>query len=67
MMIFMMLFWIVLIAALVVGIIFLIRYLAPGQIMGEKTKDEAMQIAKNRYAHGEISKEEFDQLKKDLT
>ena len=30
------------------------------------SKDEAMDIAKGRYARGEITKEEYEQFRKDL-
>jgi putative membrane protein len=30
-------------------------------------KQDALEIAKMRYARGEITKEQFDQIKKDLT
>ena len=33
---------------------------------GTANKNNALDIAKERYAKGEISKEEFDQLKKDI-
>ena len=58
---FMILFWI--------GLIFLIVWvvikLSKGG--GTSSKKDALDIAKERYAKGEISKEEFEQIKKDLT
>jgi putative membrane protein len=64
-MILMALFWI----AVIVGIIFLIRWLfvstgAKGH--GVTSEDSPLEILKRRYARGEINKEEFEQKKKDL-
>lgn len=62
-MILMVAFWI----AVIVGIVFLIRWLAVSS-RGHKTslEDSPLEILKRRYARGEINKEEFDQKKKDL-
>ena len=34
---------------------------------GSATKNDPLDIAKERYAKGELSKEEFEQIKKDLS
>jgi len=59
--IFMIIFW----GILVVGLIFLIRYLV-GTTKAIKGEESALDILKKRYARGEINKEEFEQKKKDL-
>ena len=57
---------------LVVGIIALIAW-GISKLVGDKSpaasaeKKDALHIAKERYARGEISKEEFEQIKKDLS
>jgi putative membrane protein len=58
-------FW----TALIVGIIFLIRWLVVSTSTGghrARSEDSALEILKRRYARGEINKEEFLQKKKDL-
>ena len=58
-------FWI----AVIVGIVFLIRWLVlSARAEGHKAhpEDSALEILKKRYARGEIGKEEFEEKKKDL-
>ena len=58
-------FWI----AVIVGIIFLIRWLVLSAGMGGhggRTEDSGLDILKKRYARGEIDKEEFEEKKRDL-
>lgn len=66
MMVFMILFWV----AIIVGIFFLIRYLVQqtrsAPVGGVPGGDTAMQILRERFAKGEISREEFEELKQAL-
>lgn len=59
----MILFWVALIA-LVVWVVKLI--IKPGQPQGSGTVQTPLDIVKNRYARGEITKDQFEQLKRDL-
>jgi putative membrane protein len=61
MMLMMILFWALVIAAVVLGIRWLI-----GQGK-ESRSDPALEILRQRYARGEIDKEEFDARRKDLS
>ena len=64
-MIFMAVFWI----AVIVGIVFLVRWLMLSTGTGSHRaglEDSALEILKRRYARGEINKEEFVEKKKDL-
>jgi putative membrane protein len=60
MMFVMMLFWIVVIIGVVLGIRWLI---GQGKASGS---DSALEILRQRYARGEINKEEFEARKRDL-
>ncbi len=60
--IFMILLWVI----VILGIVFLVKYIAGGS----KTKIEeesTLEILKKRYAEGEITKEEFERMKGDLS
>ncbi len=59
---FMMIFWW---GLLILGIIALVKWIA-GQNTSNKNEDSPLEILKRRYARGEINKEEFESLKKDL-
>ena len=65
-MIFMIIFW----GLIIVGLVSLIRWLiqntsGKGQT-GVRTGSNAMDILKERYAKGEISRDEFESMKKDI-
>ncbi len=59
-MLFMVLFWLV----VIVGVVYLVKWLV-GQ--GIPTRPESsLDILKKRYARGEISKQEYEDMKRDL-
>jgi len=64
-------FTLLLLIVIIVGIVFLIKYLADQTSNYHKKsdtdKEDPLQILKIRYAKGEISKKEFERMKKDLT
>jgi putative membrane protein len=60
MMLMMLLFWVAVIAAMVVGIRWLL-----GQ--GRMREDRALSLLRERYARGEINREEYEQRRRDLT
>lgn len=58
-------FWI----AVIVGIVFLIRWLVISTRTGghvTRSEDSPLEILKRRYARGEINKQEYEEKKKDL-
>ena len=63
--IFMIIFW----GLIIVGLIFLIRWLAGlsrSRASYDKTQDSALEILRQRYTKGEINKDEFEEKKRDL-
>ncbi|MFZ7125496.1 MAG: SHOCT domain-containing protein [Desulfobacterales bacterium] len=65
-MIFMLLFWVL----VIVGVVFLIRWLVQNtggrSSSGVGTGSQAMDILKERYAKGEITRDEFESMKKEI-
>jgi putative membrane protein len=59
--IFMVLFW----ALVILGVVYLLK-LVSGGTKSEKQEETALDILKKRYARGDISKEEFEEKKKDI-
>jgi len=59
---FMWVFWI----AVLIGLFFLVKWIAQQKSGDQKPEDNALELLKKRYARGEIDKEEFEQKKKDL-
>ncbi len=60
-MLLMLIFWIL----VIIGLVLLIRYLWEGGATRRET-ESALEVLKKRYARGEISKEEFEERKRDL-
>lgn len=55
-------FWIL----VLVGLVFLIRWLVLSSTSGNRSKDTPEEILKRRYARGEITQEEYQRMLKDL-
>lgn len=51
---------------IIVGIVFLVKWITGQRSETTKKEDSALEILKQRYASGEITKEEFEEKKKDL-
>jgi putative membrane protein len=60
-------FWGLVIAALVLGIRWLIRADRRGQLPPPPATPDPLEVLRHRYAKGEIDEEEFDRRRKTLT
>lgn len=61
--IFMLLFW----GLVILGIVAIVKWLASAGASGNTAKSKtALEILEERYARGEIDREEFEQKKRDL-
>jgi len=57
--------WIVIIGLIVWGVIVLVKHGSSG--LNTSQKRDPLEIAGERYARGEISKEEYEEIKKNLS
>ncbi len=57
---FMVLFWVLLISS----VVYLVRWLMGQGVTGRP--DSSLEILKKRYARGEISKQEFEEMRRDV-
>ena len=64
--IFMIIFWVLVIIGLILLIRWLVHNTGPRSESWNKRSSNAMEILKERYARGEIDKQEFEEKKKDL-
>ena len=60
------LLWFILVLIPMLGIVFLLVYLAVRESRAEERKSDALEILKERYARGEITKEEFERMKREI-
>lgn len=60
------LLWFILVLIPMLGIVFLLIYLAVRESKAEEKKSSVLEILKERYARGEITKEEFERMKKEI-
>jgi putative membrane protein len=63
-MLFSLVFWILVIVGIVLLVVWVVQKAVGGGAGG--TEGSALEILKKRYASGEISKEEFEEKKRDL-
>lgn len=58
----MLVFW----GLLIAGIVLLTRVLTTRNVLGQPSHDTAHEILRRRYASGEITKEQFEEMKRTL-
>jgi putative membrane protein len=59
----MFLFWIIIIAAVVLGVRW---FIDQGKLKGSSVEETPLDILKKRYASGEIDKEKFETMRREL-
>ena len=60
-------FRLVVFAAIVVGVVYVARYFSRTGGRRSRHEDSALEILQKRYARGEISREQYEEMKQHLT
>lgn len=55
-------FWVL----VIVGIVVLVRMITSRTVFGQPTRDSALEILRRRYAAGEITTDQFEEMKRTL-
>lgn len=61
-----MVLWVLLLVALILLVVWVVRQFSGVAVSPPPREDSALEILRKRYARGEISKEEFEEKKRDL-
>ncbi len=64
-MFFPMVFWVLILVGIIFTVVWAVQKTSGTD--GRKTEESAIEVLKKRYARGEITKEEFENIKKDIT
>ena len=60
-------FRLVVFAAIVVGVVYVARYFSRTRGWRSRNEESALEILQKRYARGEITKEQYEEMKRHLT
>lgn len=61
------LIWIVIIAAIAIGVYFIVKSQRSNDNRDGERSETPLHTAKRRYARGDITKEEYEQIRRDLS
>ena len=60
-------FTLLILAVLIIGIVWALRYLGIGSSIGTNSRGDALDILRERYARGEIDSKEFEERRRALS
>jgi putative membrane protein len=60
------LIWLACLALVIVGLVTVVRWLFKGNTLDRRSPSSALAILEERYARGEINREDYEQRRRDL-